>query len=778
MLYVSAYGGSVKAAPSTPSVTVLVQVENGSTASKKPVNRLLFGNNIEWIQHGDGLLLPGSLVLDPNLVNRLLELGPTVIRYPGGAFADTFHWQAAMGPLQNRGMIENSITRLLEPADFGPAEFLQLNQLTGAIPLITANVVTGDAVEAASWVTATNIDRIRSVTGEFLPRVPFWEVGNEPYLTGERPDLALSAGEFAARVNIFIPAMRAADPSIQVGVPLEGDRMAQFLPAPDNLFNANVLAALTVQPDYFAVHNAYLPAYFGTVPPLTDVYLQAIAGAWLVNQDLDAVRTQVDARFPTQRIPFALTEYNALFTLDNSLSDGYIASFTSALYVADLLMMLAQRDDILMADFWSLLDNGYFGAIDDAGRKRPVFAVLSAFSKIWHGNILPTHASGPTFDAPAATGAGAFPGAAGLPTVTSLAIRDAGTLRVILVNKDPDQQLPAHIQLAAPAPINNLTSREYYRADVFETFLAGNNGLDWQPASVSQAGGGIDLTLKAHSIRIVEFTIPSPADSGPKVPCVGCDTLIHAPFPETGAWYNPDQSGSGISLEIQGGKLVGFYYGYDAQGRPEWQLFNGMLIRSQQQGVQWELETPLLQFKNGSCTGCEYQPPEDPVQGATIKLEFLQRNYLRLTIGDNSSQFYVPIIYGSTGRRYFSEQTPYVFPEYGADFVLITKPNSNPPEPWKWKSRITPVSKGHVAQGGPDVGKLVYETWWLSPPPGPDVFAKLIECELEAESGQPGCILFLDNKEYVMPIANMSDSRFFGEAADGSTVEGYRLSYD
>jgi hypothetical protein len=51
-------------------------------------------------------------------------------------------------------------------------------------------------------------------------------------------------------------------------------------------------------------------------------------------------------------------------------------------------------------------------------------------------------------------------------------------------------------------------------------------------------------------------------------------------------------------------------------------------------------------------------------------------------------------------------------------------------------------------------------------------------CELESESGQPVCILSLGAKDYVIPIANMGDSRFFGEAEDGSTVEGYRIGYD
>ena len=84
------------------------------------------------------------------------------------------------------------------------------------------------------------------------------------------------------------------------------------------------------------------------------------------------------------------------------------------------------------------------------------------------------------------------------------------------------------------------------------------------------------------------------AQEGPQVPCVGCDNLVHAPFPETGSWYNPDQSGSGINFEIQNGVLAGYYYGYDVNGLPEWQLFTGPLVRSEQQGLQWELET---QFK-------------------------------------------------------------------------------------------------------------------------------------------------------------------------------------
>ena len=134
-------------------------------------------------------------------------------------------------------------------------------------------------------------------------------------------------------------------------------------------------------------------------------------------------------------------------------------------------------------------------------------------------------------------------------------------------------------------------------------------------------------------------------------------------------------------------------------------------------------------------------------------------------------------MYGSSGNSYFSDQTPYVFPEYGNDtyFVLILKPNTDPPMPENWNSLLVPIGAGELNS----MGQLIYNTWIpQTAPPGPDVFVNFIVCDLESVSGQPVCKVLIGSKEYLMPIANMGDSRFFGEADDGSTVEGYRLDYD
>lgn len=52
----------------------------------------------------------------------------------------------------------------------------------------------------------------------------------------------------------------------------------------------------------------------------------------------------------------------------------------------------------------------------------------------------------------------------------------------------------------------------------------------------------------------------------------------------------------------------------------------GPLARSQQEGVQWELDTDLQHFENGNCLNCPHQPPDGPVHNPAIELEFLQRS--------------------------------------------------------------------------------------------------------------------------------------------------------
>ncbi len=263
------------------------------------------------------------------------------------------------------------------------------------------------------------------------------------------------------------------------------------------------------------------------------------------------------------------------------------------------------------------------------------------------------------------------------------------------------------------------------------------------------------------------------AQEGPIVPCVGCDSLTHAPFPESGLWFNPEQTpGSGLNFEIQNGVLAGFFYGYSAEGKPEWQLVSGALVPSAVEGVLWELETTFTRAEGGSCIGCEFKPPEITA-GATIRLEFMQRNYMRIRIGGIFDQFFVPFIYGSDAVAYFPNKTPYLFPTYDGTFVLAEKPNPEQGGMLAWESKVVGIARARRSING---NTIIYDIWGVSFIQ--DVQIGTIKCALDATSGDPGCIMEIGGSVYIISIGNMGDAQFFGETEDGSTVRGVRLSYD
>lgn len=281
----------------------------------------------------------------------------------------------------------------------------------------------------------------------------------------------------------------------------------------------------------------------------------------------------------------------------------------------------------------------------------------------------------------------------------------------------------------------------------------------------------------------------SPATSssteGPWVPCVGCEDLTVAPYPESGLWSNPELSpGSALTFEIQNGVLAGYIYTYTGTGKPEWLLVTGQLVRSERPGVMWELESRLLRVQGGSCLSCEYTAPDQFTKGMTIQLDFLQRNHLHVKIGGVLDQFFVPFIYGTVGKAYFEQQTPYRFPKFGPNrddsvFIVTVRPSAAAQDNLQ---RTQYVSVTTSVAGTAENMVLTYRLQGYEPngpiaSPTPLAWGNII-CEIDEESANPGCRIEAEDITYRMPIGNLSDTRFFAEAEDGSIIEGFRFDYD
>ena len=125
-------------------------------------------------------------------VEYLRHVGIPVLRWPGGCFADDYHWRDGIGPAAKRPKLVNiHWGNYTEDNSFGTHEFISLCRLIGAEPYLAGNVGTGTPRELRDWVEYCNypagstLADERVANGARAPfRVKYWGVGNENWGCG------------------------------------------------------------------------------------------------------------------------------------------------------------------------------------------------------------------------------------------------------------------------------------------------------------------------------------------------------------------------------------------------------------------------------------------------------------------------------------------------------------------------------------------------------------------------------------------------------------------
>jgi alpha-N-arabinofuranosidase len=143
-----------------------------------------------YVGEDSGLPNEGGIRLD--VVEALKALNIPNLRWPGGCFADEYHWKDGIGPKAERpSMINTHWGNVEENNHFGTHEFMALCELLGADPYVNGNVGSGTVQEMSEWVEYLTRDgdspmvRLRKANGRDEPwKVPFWGVGNETWGCG------------------------------------------------------------------------------------------------------------------------------------------------------------------------------------------------------------------------------------------------------------------------------------------------------------------------------------------------------------------------------------------------------------------------------------------------------------------------------------------------------------------------------------------------------------------------------------------------------------------
>ena len=167
-----------------------------TNAKKGQVSKYVYSHFMEhrrcvYPGYGEKIVAYQMIEVFTDVTQALKALELPALRWPGGCFADNYHWQDGIGPRSSRPRRFNLWWHQPETNEFGTHEFIRFCRMIGTEPYICANVGSGTVEEARSWVEYCNssqdteLTRLRSENGSPEPfNVKFWGIGNENWGCG------------------------------------------------------------------------------------------------------------------------------------------------------------------------------------------------------------------------------------------------------------------------------------------------------------------------------------------------------------------------------------------------------------------------------------------------------------------------------------------------------------------------------------------------------------------------------------------------------------------
>ncbi|ABS05030.1 Alpha-N-arabinofuranosidase [Kineococcus radiotolerans SRS30216 = ATCC BAA-149] len=492
------------------------------------INRHLYGHFAEhlgrciyggfWVGEDSEIPNEGGLRLD--VVEALRALDIPNLRWPGGCFADTYHWRDGVGPREDRpAMVNSHWGDVVEDNSFGTHEFMALCELLGADPYVSANVGSGTVREAAEWIEyLTRADdspmaRLRRSHGRDEPwTVPFWGLGNEPWgcgggmSSGAYAELARQYGTYSldhGDNRLYRIAAGAADADYRWTEVLLQNLGRYLGDGEVTGHGKNTYQAISFH--HYTIVGPTWEEKGSATRFDDDEYYRTMVKATEIERIIAGHAHVMDAYDPDKRVGLVLDEWGTWFDVEpgtnpgflfqqNTVRDALVASvhFDAFHRHADRLVManIAQTVNVLQA---MLLTDG------DALVLTPSYHVFAMNKGHQDAASLPLTVRGET---PVRDVDGT-----GLPTFSGSASTKDGSVLVSLSNLHATEALVVELDVrgsAVGAPVGRLLSAE--------TVTAHNTATD-TPVQVrdlddlSVEGGVLRVTLPAHSFATVSFTV-------------------------------------------------------------------------------------------------------------------------------------------------------------------------------------------------------------------------------------------------------------------------------
>jgi alpha-L-arabinofuranosidase len=506
------------AAPAAAAEKVQVSVDVSRTGAK--IDRNIFGQFAEHLGHGiyEGIwvgpdsTIPNTRGIRDDVVAALKALKVPNVRWPGGCFADEYHWRKGIGSTRPVTLNPNW-GGVIEPNTFGTHEFMDFLDQIGSEAYVSVNVGSGTPREAAEWLEYMTTDQPtalateRAANGHPAPwRVASLGIGNESWDCGGNmtPEYYLDQLKIYSRfVRDFNPAQQEGSHrmlKIAVGPGGDGPRWTEWTEA---VMKAWQKHTWSWDIDGLSMHNytvvKWPPSYKSTGFGETE-YAEILKSTLEMDRIIAAHSAIMDTYDPEKKVALIVDEWGAWYAPLPGSHPGFLVqqnSLRDAILAALNLNIFARHADRVRGANIAQMINVLQAMIMTDKEKMvltPTYHVFKMYVPFQDATFVPV-----TFDAGTYTH-----GNVTLPRLDAIAARDAaGKLWLAMTNLEPNQPVEIEASLTGLAPRaaagETLTGP---RVDSVNTFEAPETVVP-KPITAKVVGGKVSLTVEPRSVTVV-----------------------------------------------------------------------------------------------------------------------------------------------------------------------------------------------------------------------------------------------------------------------------------
>ena len=509
--------GMAQTTPGSATGRVRLSIDVSKPGPK--IDRNIFGQFAEHLGHGvyEGIWvgpdsnIPNTRGIRNDVVTALKALKVPNVRWPGGCFADEYHWRKGIGS-QRVVALNPNWGGVIEPNTFGTHEFMDFLDQIGAEAYLSLNVGSGSPQEAAEWLeyltTAqpTTLSKERAANGHPAPyKIAYLGIGNESWDCGGNmtPDYYLSQLKIYSRfVRNFNPAQQGQQQMLKIAVGPGGPepRFTEWTEAVMKAWQNHQWSwdvnGLSLH-NYTVVHwdNKLASVGFGEAE-----YSQVLKSTLDMDGLIAKHSTIMDKYDPQKKIALVVDEWGGWYAPLPGSNPGFLVQQNSLrdaiLSALNLNIFARHADRVRMANIAQMINVLQAMIMTDKEKMvlTPTYYVYKMYVPFQDATFVPVALNAGTFTR----------GDISLPRVDAIAAKDAtGKLWLEITNLDPNQPVEIEASLAGitakSAAGETLTAP---KVDSVNTFDAPSTVVP-KHVSAKVQDGKLILKLEPKSVTVI-----------------------------------------------------------------------------------------------------------------------------------------------------------------------------------------------------------------------------------------------------------------------------------